>query len=422
VDILEYWTWPAIHGASAPQGIPQGNGVSNFLGNIYLLPMDHAFMSLAKRLKVKYFRYMDDVKVFAKDVSSARKALFVMNEELRGLRLNIQGAKTRILQGTELREELFDKRRDAIELVIKKIQDKETLSNTEREQYAKELKVQLRLVKGRRGVIRDKELRLFRRLITGFTLLRHSEMVRIVLDQLGRNPDARLLNSAVRYLRVQHRNRLMIVDKLVEYLTKRGELFPYQQAHFLMTLRYMRNIPIEAWKEARRQIRLKNAHWYVRQQAALLLGQKNLAKHELNALKGVYEKEKNVYEKEKNTEVKKALVHALAQFPRPDQEKVFRSLVFSADPKLQRLGRFCHGLLFDEDKGTEQLNSIFNEFREEILLDRLFEVEILSKARSTDVRANLLRNLRQIRQQVNRPLLRERIGKITENLQNESVK
>ena len=414
IDILEHWTWPAIHGASAPQGIPQGNGVSSFLGNIYLLPMDQAFVSLANRRDIKYLRYTDDVKVLAKDMSTAREALFLMNDELRRLRLNIQGSKTRILEGTEIRKEFFDNRLEAVNEIIKKIQGKETLSYTERERYVRELKEQLRLVEGTRGIIRNNELRLFRRLMTGFTLLRHSEMVRPVLDQLERNPDERLLNSAVRYLRVQNRNLKRIAERLVAYLTKEDGLFPYQQAHFFMTLRYMRNIPAEGWIEARRHIRLKKNHWYVRQQAALLLGQKKLVKKELNSLR-------NAYEKEKNTEVKKALMQALAQLPRPDLLTISRSLVFSAEPKLQRAGRFYHGLLFDEEKGNDQVKSLFNEFREEVLLDRFFEVEVLSKARNEVVRANLLKNLRRVRRQLNRPLLKERIEAIIQRLQSEET-
>lgn len=67
---------------------------------------------------------MDDVKVFAKEKSVARESLFLMNERLRSLRLNIQGAKTRILEGPDLRSELFDPELAALNKAIDQIRRK----------------------------------------------------------------------------------------------------------------------------------------------------------------------------------------------------------------------------------------------------------------------------------------------------------
>lgn len=413
-NLLEFWAWPAFHGATAPRGIPQGNGVSSFLGNIYLLPLDQAFISFQQRRDIKYLRYMDDVKVLAKDMSSAREALFLLNDQLRSLRLNIQGSKTRILQGDEVLEELFDNRLNDANEVIKKIQRRGTLTPAERRTYAADLWKHIKSVKGRKGIIRDKELRLFRRLMTGFTLLRHSAMVRLVLDQLERNPDSRLLNSATRYLRVQDRNFKKIAGRLVEFVVNGKELFTYQKAHFLMTLRYMRNVPAEAWREARRELRLKNGHWYVRQQAAILVGLRRLGKGEMRAIV-------RSYEKEENPEVKRAYLHMLSQLPRNELEDVVRGLVFTVDPKVQRLGQFYHGLLFDKDKGKDQAKALFNQFNEEILLDRLYEVEVLSKARDGAVRAVLLQKLNRIKGQLRRPILRERISAVVARLQEDQA-
>jgi len=83
ITLLEYWSWPAVHGGVSTRGIPQGNGVSSFLGNIYLLPLDMAFKKVCARCDTKYLRYMDDVKVMAKDIHVARESLFLMNEKLR---------------------------------------------------------------------------------------------------------------------------------------------------------------------------------------------------------------------------------------------------------------------------------------------------------------------------------------------------
>jgi len=409
ISLLEYWTWPAVHRASAPRGIPQGNEVSSFLGNIYLLPLDRAFIAFAKRRDLKYLRYMDDIKVLARDMSSARDALFLMNEELRSLRLNIQGSKTRILQGPEIRGEFIDDRLHAVNEIIMKVQKKKTMTPAERTAYLADLKKYLSSVRGRKGIVRGNELRLFRRLMTGFTLPRHSGMVRPVLDQVERNPDSALLGSSVRYLRAQDRNLKKIAERVAGFLTQDGGLFPYQKANFFMILRYMRNIPSEAWKEARRQVSIKKNHWYVRQQAAILIGLKKMSKREVDAVS-------RLYEREENTEVKRGWIIALSQLPRENLEEITRTLIFAADPKLQRVGRFYHGLLFDRAKGMEQVKSIFNNFTEDTLLEWFYEVEVLSKTKDTHIKTTLLKHLRKARRSVRRPLLKDRVEQNLERL------
>ena len=412
IKLLEYWTWPSVHDTPIHRGIPQGNGISSFLGNIYLLPLDQAFLKFAGRKDIQYLRYMDDVKVMAKDMTTAREALFLMNDKLRELRLNIQGSKTRILEGKEIRDELFDDRLEKVNKIIDDIQKRQSLNTTERNEFVSRLKQILKKVKGKKSIIRDKELRLFRRLITGFTLLRHSGMIDLVFAQLEKNPDSRLLNSAIRYFRVQDRNVKKISDRLLELLSLRETLFPYQHAHFFMMMRYVRDIPAEAWKEAHRVLKLKSSHWYTRQQAAQLLSLKILKPRELKTIK-------KYFDFEVHTEVKKALCQALTQLPYAEFEEFIGRLVFNTEPQLQKIGRFYHGLLFEEAKGLEEIKSIFDQYREDILLDRIYEIEILSKVTSNNVRQALLKKLIKYRREIKRLLLKERIKELVSRLRDE---
>ncbi|MBY0522793.1 MAG: RNA-directed DNA polymerase [Gemmataceae bacterium] len=406
IGLLEYWTWPTLHGSPAPRGIPQGNGMSSFLGNIYLLPLDQAFAAFARRKDVKYLRYMDDVKVLAKDRATAREALFLMNDHLRGLRLNIQGSKTRIFEEGEIHAELFDERLDRTNNLIKAIQKNKNVTAGKRAEFIDSLKEVYRQLRGRKGVIRDKELRLFRRLITAFTTLRSSTIVSPVLDQLDRNPDSRLLNSAVRYLRVQDGNRSRISTRLGRLLSRPDELFPYQEAHLLMTLRYMRNIPSQGWEQAKSRLKSKTAHWYVRQQAALLLALKPLGNRELAWLL-------RLYNKERGTEVKRALVHPLSQLNRDSLEPVVRGLVFASDPRLNRIGRFLHSLLFEEARAIEHLNNLFDNITDEVMIDRLYELEVLAKCRSAQVRQRFVEKAMLACETARRPLLKSRLTRLT---------
>ncbi|HKZ41860.1 MAG TPA: hypothetical protein VJ044_12925, partial [Candidatus Hodarchaeales archaeon] len=360
-----------------------------------------------------YLRYMDDVKVMAKDIHVAREALFLMNEKLRELRLNIQGAKTRILQGDEIRDELFDNRLDEVNAVIAEIQDKNNITPAERKSLVGKLKTKLKAVKGRKGVIRDKELRLFRRLITGFTLLRNSSIVRITLDQLERNPDSRLLNSAVRYLRSQDRNLNRISDRISSFLIDQKLLFPYQNAHCLMTLRYQRDLQSLLWREAKRRLKNKKEHWYVRQQAALLIGLKNLSKKELESLR------KLAFEEE-DAKVKRALGQALAQLPQQELFALSKELLFEINPEIQRLGRYYYDLLFDNNRAKEQIKYLFRDFREEVLIDRLYEAEVLSKANYSEIRVEVRNRLNAVIRNLRRPILQKRVASIIDRIDKEA--
>ena len=334
-------------------------------------------------------------------------------EKLRELRLNIQGYKTRILEDSEIRNEFFDDRLDEVNRIIDEIEKKQSLSRQERKDYEARLKNVVKKVKGKSAVIKDKELRLFRRLMTAYTLIQHSGMVRAVLTQLEKNPDARLLNSAIRYFRTQERTLKRISDQLLELISCHQPLFDYQQAHFFMMMRYVRDIPMAAWKEARRILGQKRSHWYVRQQAAQLLSIKCLSKRELTAVQRRFAAESHV-------EVKKALCQALAQLPVPACTEFAHGLVFSTEPALQKIGRFYYGLLVDEKGGQEQVQSIFRYEREDILLDCIYQVELLSKANSNRVRQLLMRKLQDRGRKVRRTQLKRRIEKIMERLESDN--
>jgi hypothetical protein len=412
VDLLDYWTWPALHRTSSPRGIPQGNAISSFLGNIYLLPLDMIFSRMAKRGDVQYFRYMDDVKVLAKDLSAARKALFLMNEQLRGLRLNVQTSKTRILQGVEIREELFDPRLDAANKVISDIQadaKKKLVINKKRHnRYIARLKVQMKKVKGRKTIISGNELRLFRRLITGFTLLQDSGIIQTVLNQLSRNPDSRLLNSAMRYIRIL-RPSARTIKRLTDILMQGGGLFPYQKAHLFMLMRTFHGIPKTVLQEAHRELHRKRCHWYVRQQAALLLGVRKPGDRQLMHLR-------DLYDNEQDAEVKRAMVPLLTQLPRNNLIQVDRGLVFSTHPKLQRIGRMVHGLLFNADEAKHHCSSLFSNYEEGLLFDRMFELEVMAKNADPNLKAQLNKKIRTAQKQVLHPILRKRLKTIQKDI------
>lgn len=407
VGMLEYWAWPSAYGRFSPRGIPQGNDVSSFLGNFYLLPLDLAFKAFARRRAVHYFRYVDDVRVLAKDRETAVDALFLMNSELRKLRLTIQGAKTRIAEGAAAREFLFDSRLDEANRLVKVISNKRSLSTSERRRFATQLLMLCKRCKGRRDVIQERELRLFRRLMTGFTLLRHPAMLQPVLRQLQRNPDARLLASAATYFR-HLEGSYRVLGRALNDLLQRPGLFPYQEAVFWTVLRAVREVPSDVLARAAKRLRSCRSA-YVRQQSAALIGQQLLKEHQLRWMK-------SQFDREADPDVRRALAAGLTQLGAADLRSVVAELGNSYDRKLQRLGRMLVGLAANEQKGKEAVVSVFRNFDELVALDRLHELEVISRSKYPAVRERMKTALQRVGGKARRPHLRARLERLTQRL------
>jgi len=103
--ILSGWSRASNAGMPLARGIPQGNDVSSFLGNVFLIPLDRALERFAKKHDAKWFRYVDDGKVYTRSEEDARAVVFEINDELRRMHLNLQGSKTEIISGDALKAE-----------------------------------------------------------------------------------------------------------------------------------------------------------------------------------------------------------------------------------------------------------------------------------------------------------------------------
>jgi len=104
------------------RGIPQGLWPSDFLGNIYLDPVD----KYMRRHGYNYFRYVDDIRISCKSIPEARKALKTLVEELRRLNLNVQTKKTAIYAGTNVKryiDELSERMSKIQEEVIETLKE-----------------------------------------------------------------------------------------------------------------------------------------------------------------------------------------------------------------------------------------------------------------------------------------------------------
>ena len=115
-DFLETWAIKTDEGPAPLRGIPEGSSISSFIGNLFLLPLDQHFTDFERKHPAKYYGYMDDVRIFSKDIETARRAIFDMDAVLRSLHLNVQSAKTKLLAESrrEITHALIDNRLDEL--------------------------------------------------------------------------------------------------------------------------------------------------------------------------------------------------------------------------------------------------------------------------------------------------------------------
>jgi hypothetical protein len=355
---------------------------------------------------------MDDVKIFSKDEVTARQVIFEMNRVLRGLHLNIQGSKTDILRDQEIREEIEDDRLSRVNDCIKSFQGKQ-LAETERRDHIRRLIAEYRKIRARKYPLKTKDFRLFRRLVTGFTLLRYGKLVTRLLLEIPRNPDSRLMASAVRYFRMLP-NKRVISSKLFEFLRSPENLFAQQEALMLMALRYMRIHSSESITYMKKICRSKSKHWYVRSQAYLFLAQIPLSQKFLSRLRKEYDEETNI-------EVKRAMVAVLCQLKADELKDHVRRISFDPNLKIGRLGRMLLDLTGDSDAAREEINNLLRDYDEIRLMDGVYKIEGMKHHSDTKIIDMLRKRLSAIKRKIRRPILKSRIEKTLELLNDKLI-
>ena len=100
-DWLCVWT-SSQGGIPVDHGIPQGPIASDFLAEVFLLPLDEAMI----RTAIPYIRYVDDIRVLAKTEAEVRKAAITLELECRRLSLIPQSSKFSVSRASTLNEAL----------------------------------------------------------------------------------------------------------------------------------------------------------------------------------------------------------------------------------------------------------------------------------------------------------------------------
>src|SRR5680860_333267 len=247
---MEAWAERTGDGRAHYRGIPQGNFVSSFLGNLFLMPLDEAFENFAKDHDIEYFRYMDDVRIFTKRREKARLALFLMARTLRAHHLNVQTAKTRIYDESrgEISRLLIDSRVDELSDLIDGIRKDWRGRNvptpvkknylTKLNEIAKADCAGGQKILGARSPLEGLSLRCFNRWITAHTILVSDAYVKRLLAEISKSADYKLTRKLVASARRFPRKRSIEISVMA--MIEGGQIiFPYQEAECLRALRYL---------------------------------------------------------------------------------------------------------------------------------------------------------------------------------------
>lgn len=408
IVILEHWVWKTHDGRLIGRGIPQGNSVSSFLANIYLLPLDRAFIKFSKKYDIKYFRYMDDVKIFSKEEATARRVIFQMNETLRHLHLNMQGSKTEILRNEEISEEIDDERLTKTNEYIKAFHGKK-ITKIEKKDFASKLKKEYKKIKSRKKTLKNKDLRLFRRIITGLTLLQEGALVKRLLLEIERNPDYKLMTNAARYLRfVPYRQ--IVKTKLFEFLKSPENIFVLQEALIFQIMRFLKIYDKNIIDYSKQLAKSKTKHWYVRVQAYLLVGQLPLSKKYLISLKARFDDEVN-------NEIRRAMIIPLCQLDEEALKAFHKTISFNPNPKISRLGIMLYDLRENKEGAIKEINNIFGTFNENKLIDNLYKIEVIKYHEDLRVKEILKSSLKVHMKKITRSHLKKRIDIILKSIE-----
>ena len=100
------------------KGIPQGYSASDLLAKLYLLPIDEAMRNAGYR----YFRYVDDMRVFCTSEHEARITVEELERRVRERGLNLQSGKLKVLTVSEARAEI-DGVRAIIETLLTRLEE-----------------------------------------------------------------------------------------------------------------------------------------------------------------------------------------------------------------------------------------------------------------------------------------------------------
>lgn len=359
------WSVQTDSGRTALRGIPQGNSISSFFGNMFLLDLDLAYDEFCKDTGSRYYRYMDDVRIFSTTEADARNAVFLLDESVRRLHLNVQSGKTKILDESksEISEELLDPRLDRLNEIHSSIS--KSKSNGEFDQtFIDDILAKLKQVadeephfkthtkiSNARGPITGLSLRTFRRWITCHCAVKSPLYRDALLRQISLNSDHRLTRRLENYVR-DFPTHKSVQNKLTVFTRSDLNIYEHQEAEILRSLRYASHVPDPIFKKCAEYLVNRDTDSYLRCQACYLVGRTPMTSLQISSAWKLWESDEDV-------EVKSALSFILSHEIDEANRVFVRRFLLHPNKQISQLGRFFRKMKNDSQTAKQQLDYIF---------------------------------------------------------------
>ena len=394
LDFLKTWVCKTSHGGFADRGIPQGNQVSSFLGNIFLKDLDHAFDSFCSTHEARYFRYMDDVRIFTKTEMDARLALLTMNRILRQLHLNVQSSKTKILRESPSREisrSLLDDRFDSLNNFLQYPLPFSYRGLIKELLYKKSRYGEEAVLSKKRPLVALNSMnsRLFRRWASYCIKGKFPEYITRLEKEIRINPDPRITSVAVRTIKAFPR-RTAFVSHLLEFIQSDINVFPQQEAEILKGARYLCKIPKALIIHCRHNIFQNGTkNFQVKLESLKLLMCVGLSKEDINTLKSSFSQEENIHFR---------AVLATAMFAGPNNiDQTLQNLLLHPNSYIRDIAQYMWQLQHSEQLAKKKLRFIFQgnniNLIKERIADNIAELWIMSKSKHVKVLQDLKKHI-----------------------------
>jgi hypothetical protein len=376
--VLEGWTRVTSTGSPIGRGIPQGNEISSFLGNLYLVHLDRALNQFCAKRDAKWFRYVDDVKVFTKSERHARQAVFVINDALRALHLNLQGSKTEVLSGDKLKYELDNTEIDSVSEALNKVGKLDPDRPSDRKVITEHLRP-LSSIKSRFtrklpdsvSSLDGKQNRLFRRLMTLYGFCKRPHMRRAAMAALKQLPDMRVLRKTLIYLsQLDFDTHDETLKELFQVLEAEELPFPYQAAVVLESIaRLHPSDPNGVASRIRTYALTNKRHWVVIQRALeCITVYPYYGKYALTLA--------DRFLRDVHPMVRRAACVLLTRGPKHEVRNRLNKLIYHADPGVSRLALYFHRFIRDKGFANQELarmrNASTTDFAFQAAIPRLY--------------------------------------------------
>lgn len=375
--ILEGWTRVTSGGSPIGRGIPQGNEIGSFLGNAYLVPLDRALSAFCKARGAKWFRYVDDVKVFTKSEQDARQAVFVINDALRALHLNLQGGKTEILSGERLKSELDNADISLVDATLDKVKTLDPCRISDAKKITTHLRpiadLRSRFTKGLPEsvtTLNTKQNRLFRRLLTLYGRCRRTHFRAAAFAAIRHLPDMRMLDKTLTYISQlpfgMHDSALV---ELVQIIEQEELPFPYQVACVIAAVgRLHPSRPNDVATRLRQFVANgPKRDWFVVQRVFEAMA--TYPYHEKRALSFA-----NNGLKHRHPMVRRAAFLMLLRSPKHEVRKRIGQLIYHADPGVSRLALHFLRHIQDRPFAERELNRLKSASKTDLAAQRALPV------------------------------------------------